>query len=172
VRAVTARPLAVSPWRVALRDVAVVIGVCAVVGSLRNTVLGGGIPFVQRESHEILVPCPETSGEAPPVAPSAVLEAGAPTLVIDARDAEAFGLWHAPRATHVAFDYLEPTPRDTIRRIASSGARRVVVYGDGADPDSGEQLARELAGKGIRNVSYVAGGAPAIRAAQRPGGAP
>ncbi len=42
----------------------------------------------------------------------------------------------------------------------------MVVYGDGGDPDSGEQLARELAGKGIRNVGFVRGGAPAILAAR------
>jgi hypothetical protein len=39
-----------------------------------------------------------------------------------------------------------------------------MVFGDGQDPDSGEQLARELAGRGIRNVRFVQGGAPALAA--------
>jgi hypothetical protein len=48
----------------------------------------------------------------------------------------------------------------------------VVVFGDGGDPDSGEQLARELAGAGIRNVVFVAGGAPRLQAATLPRGTP
>jgi rhodanese-related sulfurtransferase len=167
VRAVTAP--GVQPWRIALRDAAVVVLACAVAGSLRNVVCGGGIPFIQHEKHEILVPCPETSGDAPAVAPSAPLQTDPRVLVIDARDASAFAAWHAPRAQSVPFDYLAPAEPATIRRIASSGAREVIVYGDGGDPDPGEQLAKELSGKGIRNVTYVAGGAPAIQAAGRGG---
>jgi hypothetical protein len=41
----------------------------------------------------------------------------------------------------------------------------VVVVGDGEDPDSGRELARELAGKGLKNMAYVTGGAPALKAA-------
>ena len=40
----------------------------------------------------------------------------------------------------------------------------MVVYGDGLEPDSGEELAKEIAGKGIRNVSFVQGGVKALRA--------
>jgi hypothetical protein len=40
-----------------------------------------------------------------------------------------------------------------------------VVFGDGGNPDSGEQLAREIAGKGIRNVRFVEGGAPLLEKA-------
>jgi hypothetical protein len=52
-----------------------------------------------------------------------------------------------------------------VHAIAASGASQVVVFGDGKDPDSGEQLARELAGRGIRNVRFVQGGAPALETA-------
>jgi hypothetical protein len=78
----------------------------------------------------------------------------------------------------VPFDYLDPTPEKTIqdlaRRIASSGAKRVVVYGDGDEPDTGEQLGKEISGKGIKNVFFVKGGAPALRKAStdEPGGRP
>jgi hypothetical protein len=164
------RAVSVQPWRVALRDAVVAVTVAAAAGSLRNIAFGGGIPFVQHEKHEILVPCPETAGEAPAVTPLEALQAGPRTLVIDARDSAAFGAWHAPRAESIVFDYLAPTATATIRRVASSGAQAVVVYGDGSDPDSGEQLAKELSGKGIRNVKYVAGGAPAIQVAAGRGG--
>ena len=73
--------------------------------------------------------------------------------------------WHPTGAIAVPFDYLEPTSPEQVRRIASSGAGRVVVFGDGNNPDSGEQLAREIAGKGIRNVRFVEGGAPLLEKA-------
>ena len=38
----------------------------------------------------------------------------------------------------------------------------MVVYGDGGDPDSGEQWAALLSGAGIKNVVFVKGGAPAL----------
>ncbi len=46
--------------------------------------------------------------------------------------------------------------------IASSRATRVVVYGDGGRPDSGEHLGKEISGRGIKNVGFVEGGAPAL----------
>jgi hypothetical protein len=48
------------------------------------------------------------------------------------------------------------------RSIAASGASRVVVYGDGGRPDSGEHLGREISGRGIKNVFFVRGGAAAV----------
>jgi hypothetical protein len=60
---------------------------------------------------------------------------------------------------------LAPTPPETIQEITQSGAKRVLVYGDGDAPDSGHQLGRELAAAGIRNITFVEGGAPALRRA-------
>ena len=72
---------------------------------------------------------------------------------------------------NVPYDYLDPTPpqvlRELARAIARSRARRVVVYGDGDRPDSGEQLAREISGHGIRNVCFIVGGAPALQEASK-----
>ncbi len=64
------------------------------------------------------------------------------------------------------YDWLDPVPetvlRELARSIAASRATRVVVYGDGGRPDSGEHLGREISGRGIRNVAFVRGGAAAL----------
>ena len=77
---------------------------------------------------------------------------------------------------NVPFDYLDPTPKDVLknlaRKIAVSGARRVIVYGDGDIPDTGEQLGREIAGYGIRNVFFLRGGAPVLKEVAAKRGAP
>jgi len=151
--------------RVVVRDALLVVGTCAVVSSGWNLVRPHGIPFVQKSEYQILVPCPEGSGEAPPVAASDPSIWEPRTLLVDARAPAEHQAWHPSGALPLPFDYLAPAPKAEVRRIASSGAARVVVFGDGADPDSGEQLARELAGKGIRNVSFVQGGAKPLQEA-------
>jgi len=151
-------------WPVVLRDALLVILVAAAAALGSNRLRSRGrLPLVATSEYEVVVPCPESKGSAEPVEASA-LSAGAPGLVlIDARDAQAFARWHAAGALSVPFDYLEPTSGDVIRRVLRTRGRRVVVYGDGASPDTGEQLARELAGKGVRNVGFVRGGAPALQ---------
>ena len=74
--------------------------------------------------------------------------------------------WHPEGAWNIPFDYILPVTDGDIRKVASSGASGVIVYGDGGEPDSGRELARELAGRGINNVSCVAGGAQALKAAR------
>lgn len=147
----------------AFRDAAAIAVVAGAVGAAFNAARPSGIPFVRREPYQILVPCPDLAGEtqAMPSTDPRLKEAG--TLVVDARPAAEFERWRLPGARHVPFDFLEPIERVALEAIASSGAARVVVYGDGGDPDTGRELARELAGKGIRNVFYVEGGAPALR---------
>jgi hypothetical protein len=163
------RPGAAQSWPVALRDAASMVVVCAVMASAVNGIRGDGIPFIQKEAYEILVPCPETTGTATAVAPDTAKLRDQRVAIIDGRPAEAFQRWHLARALNVPYDYLEPMQPTVIRRIAASGAREVLVYGDGDDPDSGEQLARELAGKGIKNVGFVKGGAPALLALEMHG---
>ncbi len=140
----------------------VVIG-CTVVGLTFNAVRDDGLALVARAPYPILVPCPETSGAVEELLIADPRLGERRTLLIDARSRAEYERWHAPGAANVPFDYLAPTDPAVLREIASSGSTRVVVYGDGDDPDSGEQLARELAGKGIRNVGYVGGGARALR---------
>jgi hypothetical protein len=158
--------------RIAVRDAAITLLVSAAIGLVVNLVRPHGIPFVQKSQYQILVPCPEGSGDAPAIAADdpALLEAR--TLLVDARSAADHRRGHVPGAVNLPFDYLVPAAPAEVRRIASSGAARVVVFGDGHDPDSGEQLARELAGAGIRNVFFVAGGAPSLDKRTATRGAP
>ncbi|NMB77123.1 MAG: rhodanese-like domain-containing protein [Myxococcales bacterium] len=149
---------------VALRDAVIITLIAVVVGLLSNELREDGIPLVQQTEYQILVPCPETVGEAPALPPDdpALREPG--TLLIDARPAADFSKDHMEKSRNVPYDYLMPTDPSAVTDILKSGARRVVVIGDGSDPDPGEHLAKELSGKGIRNVYFVRGGLPAIRA--------
>jgi hypothetical protein len=160
------------PWAVVFRDCAIVVAACTAIALAQNGVRSDGLPLVQAEEYQILVPCPETSGQVAATPPAAAMKGDAAVLLIDARGAAAFAQWHAPGAINVPFDYLEPTSLERLHRIAASGAREVLVYGDGNDPDSGEQLAKELAGRGIRNVGFTSGGAPAILSLGREGAQP
>jgi hypothetical protein len=156
-----------------VRDAALVclasLGLAAGVNALSPEPL----PWVAEREYQVLVPCPEVTGEAAALAPTdpALADLLAPgnaegrTLLLDARDAAAYAAWHVPGAWSVPYDYLAPTSADMVSRVLGSGAARIVVVGDGDDPDSGRELARELAGKGLKNVAYVTGGAPALRSA-------
>jgi rhodanese-related sulfurtransferase len=152
----------------ALRDALLVVAAAAALGLGVNRARPDRLSLVAEREYEVLVPCPDTVGAAPPLAAEAAGARG--DLLVDARGAAEFAAWHAAGARSVPFDYLDPTPAEAVRRLARSGARRLVVYGDGATPDSGQELARELAGRGLRNVVFVRGGAAALRAA-RPEGA-
>lgn len=157
---------------VVVRDAGITLLLCAAVGSVVNLARPRGIPFVQKTEYQILVPCPEGSGEAPAIAADAPELREARTLRVDARSPADHAAWHPAGTFNLPFDYLAPAPPAEVKKIASSGAARVVVFGDGNDPDSGEQLARELAGAGIRNIFFVAGGAPALQKASTGRGTP
>ena len=159
-------------WPGVVLEAAIVAAILAGLGLAFNALRSEGIPLVAKEEYEILVPCPEPIGETAPVAPAAALDPEPGTLVIDARYGDEFEAWHAPAALHVLFDYLEPVPDDKLKELIRSGARQVVVYGDGDDPDSGREMARELSGRGLKNVFFVEGGAPALEKAAATGGAP
>jgi len=148
-----------------VRDAAAVVVLSVIVALGFNGLRHRGIPLVAQHEYEILVPCPDTVGEVDELEASSLHPGAVGELVIDGRKAADFAAWSYPGATSVPFDYLDPTPAETVRRIVSSGARRVVVYGDGGEPDSGRELARELAGRGIRNVAFVRGGAKTLRLA-------
>jgi len=165
IEPVAIRPAHLQSLRATVRDALLVLAACAAVGAATNALRPGGIAFVQRSEYEILVPCPEGSGDAPAISADDPAVWETRTLLVDARSAAEHQSWHPTGAIHVPFDYLEPTSPEQVRRIASSGAARVVVFGDGNNPDSGEQLAREIAGKGIRNVRFVEGGAARLEKA-------
>ena len=153
-----------------MRDAVIAAVACAAVGVGANAVRRDGLPLFAERPYETLVPCPEPLGEVAPVRGSDPRLADERTLVLDARAASDFEAWHRQGAWSVPFDYLDRVPDDAVRRVAASGASLVVVYGDGDDPDSGRELARELAGRGVRNVAYVDGGAKAMGLAASGGG--
>ena len=86
----------------------------------------------------------------------------------------AFSTWRFRDAKSVTYDYLDPTPtsviQDLARAIAKSRAKRVLVYGDGDIPDTGEQLGKEISSHGIKNVFYAKGGDKALQSMVVPGG--
>lgn len=155
--------------KVLTRDAALVVALGLVLGLGSNALRVGlhHIPLVAAREYQILVPCPEYEGKAGALQPSEVPAQGQRVILVDARDAESYGQWQMPGSISVPFDWLEETPEARIKalsqRVLQARARRVIVYGDGDDPDSGQHLANELSGRGIRNVSYVKGGAPALR---------
>lgn len=175
----TGRP-ALAQWLLAqwpiLRDASVITGITSVVALGINAFHPEAIPYIAPEEYEVLVPCPEPGGATSPLAADDPELAAATTFIIDARSPEEFDVFHFSTAVNVTFDYLEATPPEVLddiaKRIARSKAQRVAVYGDGEDPDTGQELAKEIAGSGVKNVFFIQGGAPALRARVGAGGAP
>ena len=149
--------------RTIVRDAVIVVALSVVVAAAFNAIRPDGLPWVADQEYETLIPCPEPLGEVDPVAPNDPGIAHERTLLIDARDDAARAAWSHPRAIPVPFDWLEPVPDDKVKELIRTRAGRVIVFGDGGDPDSGRELARELAGRGMRNVGFVEGGAPALQ---------
>jgi hypothetical protein len=150
-----------------IRDAAIAAAAATVVGLVVNLFHPEKIPYIADEVYEILVPCPVPGGEVTPVeATDAMIEAP-DTFIVDARPKDAFSKWRFKTATNLTYDYLDPTPTSSIkalaRDIAGSRAHRVLVYGDGDTPDTGEQLGKEISGHGIKNVYFLKGGAPALQ---------
>ena len=157
-----------------LRDAVLISAACSLVGLLVNLFHPEKIPYIAKEEYETLVPCPEPGGEVTPMEPSDPALQAKETFVVDARMKEEHAEWNFRGAMNVPYDYLDPTPDEVIhelaRKIAKSRAQRVAVYGDGDRPDTGEQLGKEISGKGIKNVFFVKGGAPALKQPAAPGG--
>lgn len=163
------------PFIKLIKEAALLLLVSAGLGLGFNAIRRDSLPLVAKSDYRIVVPCPERLGDATALkaGDSRLTEKG--TLLIDARDQEEFSKWHLDRAVNVPFDWLGP-PLDAeigevARRATEQRAQRVVVYGDGDDPDTGRQWARLLVGAGLRNVYYVEGGAPALHG-PRQGGNP
>jgi hypothetical protein len=160
----------------AFRDAVLIALIAGAIGILVNLVHSERIPFVAHEKYEVLVPCPEPGGQVNSAEVDDPLLLSPETFLVDARTPEQHAAWWIGQAMNVPYDYLDPTPDQVIdelaRRIAASKAQRVVVYGDGDTPDTGEQLGKEIAGKGIKHVFFVRGGAPALNEATKEGGGP
>jgi len=113
------------------------------------------------------VPCAEPVGQAQAIVARDALVLDKTSLLIDARATTEFAQRHIEHALNVPFDWLGPPVQDEVTRVTQmvtrSNAQRVIVYGDGDDPDSGREWARLLSGGGIRNVYYMDGGLPAFK---------
>jgi len=153
------------------RDALLATSVSAIVALLVNLVHSEPLDYFADQDYEILVPCPEPVGEVSSLQVQDPLLLAEESYIVDARPASQYQRWHFRYAVNVTYDYLEPTPERVLQKIAQEIAKsrvnRVVVYGDGDTPDTGEQLAKELSGKGIKNVFFVVGGAPAIQTLNR-----
>ncbi len=158
----------------ATRDAVVMALLLGGVGIIVNFFHPEKIPFVADAEYETMVPCPEPGGLVEGLGSDDPLLKSEATFLVDARPAEQHEQWKYQDAMNVPYDYLDPTPEATLldlaRRIARSKSQRVVVYGDGDEPDTGEQLGKEISGHGIKNVFFIRGGAPALRPESENGG--
>ena len=154
--------------RRSLGEAAVVAMAGAAIALAVNGLRPSGVPLIAERPYQTLVPCPEPGGPVEAVAAGDPFVRSERTFLIDARLQAEFTDRHVTGAVNVPYDWLDPVPDQVLvelaRAIAASGATRVVVYGDGGRPDSGEFLGREISGRGIKNVAYVRGGANAVLA--------
>jgi rhodanese-related sulfurtransferase len=157
-----------SEYRLVLRDAGLVVLVAAVGALSVNAVRQNHIPLVADRPYETLVPCPEPGGAVEAVEASDPRLHDPGTLLVDARSAADYRAWHLPGAVHAPFDWLaeldevKPVVKHLAQQAAGTHRQRVVVYGDGGDPDTGLEWAKLLAAEGIKHVHYVRGGAPAL----------
>jgi rhodanese-related sulfurtransferase len=152
-----------------VRDAALIVVATSTVALTVNALRSDGIKLIAEAEYEILVPCPEPTGEAESIPVDDPRITSDRSLLIDAREPVDFASWRLPNAINVPFDWLaeqheiDVQARDVAKRVARSGKQHVIVYGDGGDPDSGHHWAALLSAAGIKRVVYVGGGAPALR---------
>ena len=159
-------PTPVPPLQRALLEAAAIAALGCVIALAFNALRPSGLPLVADTPYRTLVPCPEPGGPVEPVEAGAAVIRSPRSFLVDARSDGEFRRRHLPGAVNVPYDWLDPVPGETVAAltssIAASGATRVVVYGDGGRPDSGEYLGKEISGRGIKNVCFIRGGAPAV----------
>ncbi|MDP8255093.1 MAG: rhodanese-like domain-containing protein [Candidatus Alcyoniella australis] len=150
-----------------VRDALLIVLISAALALGFNGLREHSLPLVADHEYQVFVPCPEPVGQAEPLDAAQVDARPGHNLLVDARTPEDFAAWHPEGALNVPFDWLEPVPEQDLEKLARSRAQRIVVFGNGAEPDSGRELARELSGAGLKNVYFVRHGAPALRAADQ-----
>jgi len=152
-----------------VRDAFLVIIIATTLALGSNAFREDGIPLVAKEEYTILVPCPESMGEAIPINADDPLIKDPDSLLIDVRSRKEFDEWHLPQALNQPYDWLaeqdevDRKAAEVAKSIARSRKSHVVVYGDGGNPDAGEHWAASLSESGIKNVVFISGGAGALR---------
>ncbi len=141
-----------------LRDALLALLFSLILASAVNAFRAEGLDWIAKQDYQILVPCPEPIGKVEPITPGQVLPLQKNDLLIDSRLASDFETRHAPGAIHLPYDFLTPVSQENLQQLIEKGARRIIVVGDGQIPDSGEELAKELSGQGIKNVFFIPGG--------------
>lgn len=144
-------------WKI-LRNAILATILSALVAVVVNAARPGGIDWIAKSEYEILVPCPETTGRVAPITQEELDLSKKGDILVDSRPAKLFAKGSLPNAINIPYDYLEAVSEKEIRDLLKMKAKRVIVIGDGQKPDSGEQLAKELAGSGIRNIYFISGG--------------
>ena len=151
-------------WKI-LRNAIFATLISALMAMAVNVAHPSGIDWFAKSEYEILVPCPETSGEVLPFEADKLFPAQKGNVLVDSRQKELFSQSSVPESINIPFDYLEPVSEQAVKTLLKKKAKKIIQIGDGENPDSGEQLAKELAGSGIRNVYFVPGGIEKARQA-------
>lgn len=141
-----------------IRNAIIISVVVSCLAVIVNFIHPNRIPLISEKPYETLVPCPDSTGHIEEVSYSEIKGRLNEALVIDARAAEDFDKWHIDGSINIPYDYLSPVCPLKIKEIIKSKKKYVVVYGDGEEPDSGRELAKELATRGVKNVHYIRGG--------------
>ncbi len=134
-------------------------GAGVILGLMFNAARSNSLPLTAKQPYETFVPCPEPIKEILSIDPGAFAMTDPAILLIDARPLETYSVPDMPSVFHIPFDYLRPVHDTLLKRITQSRVKKVITFGDGGTPDNGHELARELAGSGIKNVFFVEGGA-------------
>ena len=132
---------------VVFRDAFIVFIIATTLALVTNAFREDGIPLVAKEEYTILVPCPESMGEAISIKGDDPLIRNPASLLIDVRSRKEFEEWHLPQALNQPYDWLaeqdevDRKAAEIAKSIARSRKHHVVVYGDGGNPDSGKYWA-------------------------------
>ena len=152
-----------------IRDAILVFIIATTLAVVSNAFREDGIPLVAGEEYTILVPCPESMGEAIAINGGDSIIGDPTSMLIDVRSRKEFEEWHLPQALNQPFNWLaeqdevDRKAAEVAKNIARSRKHHVVVYGDGGNPDAGKHWAASLSESGIKNVVFISGGSNALR---------
>jgi rhodanese-related sulfurtransferase len=141
-----------------IRNSIIIVLVVSLLAIIINFIHPHRIPFIAEKQYEIYVPCPDTKGEIKEISVDEFLRMAIESIIVDARSRSDFEKWHFKDAINIEYDFLAPVCPLKIKEIINKKRKFVIVYGDGDEPDSGKELAKELATKGIKNVFFLKGG--------------